>query len=727
MKKSLINYLIPLIILGFILISNLFMKLEFISSHFNPKPIITMIKDQSTLTEPLEEHLETNTDEFDHEGHKIKANAFHPFPPSTIKALIKKKDWSKALQALDSLKPAELASLWRSYIYQQQQKWPEALEQVNQSLQAPTDRGYYFKARWFHQQNISADSVIYYSKRALEFNPKNSQVGMLLGLSFRKSNQLDSAIHYLTKASRSNRGKSGVEIQLELAKLYIQLQDYSSADSILKIAIRRSPQNHRTRIERANISIQKKDLTSARKQLLKTLKIIPENTKDYTQVLGILSQIGFCEDVEQLMHPNSSYRNISTLLNCWSHSGQHQQIYAFTHPKHTKQIKQWKDAHSIETKYLPWLKTLQRPTDSTVNIWTSLLYNAEINSTPPSSSDMYQIESQMGEDWKWSLLIDWWIKAKNIAKARQLLDNWSGDSLSHPQKLHLQAKILNTESKPKLGFQKYLNLLNHYPNWLPSRFNAQLLISNSEDSIWAFTAQQQLDSIQYKLDDSAWPLLKLRIALLKPQNLSDEDLIQKQKYILNVKDNQQQLNSLFYPIYMDLARLLMNKGYAQNSLELYQLTPTEELKNLDISNIIKAYYVLKKWNPAIAFIQENQLEKSDSEQILRELSQFYFTYNKLDKAIEVLENYLNKSEDFKAPISYELALLYEADFDYSMALKHLKPAVTAAPNNKDWRIKLTELYIKDKQFEKAKAEESKLLKLNLSNLQVLKLQRIFSK
>lgn len=726
MKKSLINYLIPLIILGFILISNLFMKLEFISNHFNPKPITTLIKDQSNLAEPLKEHLETNNDEFDHEGHKIKANAFHPFPPSSIKSLIKKKNWPEALQALDSLKPVELASLWRSYIFQQQQKWPQALVQVNQSLQAPTDRGYYFKARWFHQQNISADSVIFYSKKALEFNPKNSQVGMLLGLSFSKSNQLDSAIYYLTKASKSNRGKSGVEIQLELAKLFMKSKDYSTADSILKIAIRRDPQNHRTRIERANISIQTRDMESAKKQLLKTLKIIPENTKDFTQVLGLLSQVGFCKDIERLIHPKSSYRHINTLLNCWSHSGQHKQIYTFTHDKHLKQIKEWKNAHSIQTKYLPWLKTLTSPMDSTLSPWTLLLYDAEINSVLPSSSDLYQIESQMGEDWKWSLLIDWWIKAKNLPKAQQLLDNWSGDSLSQPQKLHLQAKILNAESKPKLGFQKYLNVLSHYPNWLPSRFNAQLLISNTEDSVWAITAQEQLDSIKFQLDESAWPLLKLRIALLKPQNLTDEDLIQKQQYILNLKANQKKLNSLLYPIYIDLARLLMNKGYAQNSLELYQLTPKGKLKNVDISNVIKAYYVLKKWNPAIAFIQENQLEKSNSEQILRELSQFYFTYNKIEKAIEVLENYLNSSEDFKAPISYELALLYEADSDYTMALKHLKPAVTASPNNTDWRIKLAQLFLKNKQLKEAEAEKSKLLKLNLSDQQVLKLQNIFT-
>lgn len=91
MKKSLINYLIPLIILGFILISNLFMKLEFISNHFNPKPITTLIKDQSNLAEPLKEHLETNNDEFDHEGHKIKANAFHPSHPHQLNPLLKKR------------------------------------------------------------------------------------------------------------------------------------------------------------------------------------------------------------------------------------------------------------------------------------------------------------------------------------------------------------------------------------------------------------------------------------------------------------------------------------------------------------------------------------------------------------------------------------------------------------------------------------------------------------
>lgn len=698
------------------------MKIGVVNQFFEPQPIQTIITPNKVKVKSKIQVESNQGDEFTSDRTIVKANHFHPYPPKSIKKLIRNQAWDEALQALDTLQPRELAQLWRSYIYQNQEQWSAALIQIDSSLAQPTDKAYIFKANWFQKQNLSADSSLLYARKAYQYNPKNSQAVQIIGTSFKRLKQADSTLYYLKLATQLNRGKSSIPIMMELAETYERQGNTKSSDSLLYKAIRKDPQDIQPRLMLSQSFYRRGMVSEAQAQIVKASKI-SRSEEAQSLVYHKMVSMGFCQEIETSLGAQASFRQVNSLLDCWKYRGQLALVEAYQDSNFIEGIQKYKLGLYVETKNLPKLKKLRSRAGETLELLDYYIQYLIDDQEPPKAK-LYELESVLGESWTYPVVIHWWLRLGDVAKARQLYNAWAEVEES-PQVDHTLSKILNKEQKHKQAFSNYLKIVEEYPQYLPSRYNALMMVKNSEDSLWAQESSSRLNAIPYTQVNNPWPWLELKYQLIQSDSLIKSQVNQIDSALQLIESKLSQDGSeLLHSTWIAYARGMYQAEKYNRVVNAIMRVPYEKLKNQDVVILINSLSQQKRWNLLAKYIEDHQILKRNSNLIRVALAHYYHQVQDTKNAIKLLEKSIQDTEDPDAHQLKFLSQLFREQDQIDSASEYLERAIQASPDQVVWRFEYIELLKQQSKTQEVQEEILKLKKMNLSLEQLKTLEEL---
>jgi tetratricopeptide (TPR) repeat protein len=125
------------------------------------------------------------------------------------------------------------------------------------------------------------------AETALQLDPEQESLHLLLGRLLRSKGQLDQAIHHLSQAI--NHSSTLVEAYLELAQVYKDRREHSQVLNVLRQCIQVAPDDPRSYYQAAMVFREAKDFTSAETMLRHAARLAPEDTSIRRQLAAIIA------------------------------------------------------------------------------------------------------------------------------------------------------------------------------------------------------------------------------------------------------------------------------------------------------------------------------------------------------------------------------------------------------------------------------------------------------